>query len=47
MGDDAGGFHLISRAMHDRRLATGEDLYAAAERFAFTAKRLVALRFAR
>jgi hypothetical protein len=37
------GFHLISRAMHDRRLATGEDLYAAAERFAFTAKRLVAL----
>src|SRR5271154_1050199 len=34
------GFHLISRAMHDRRLATGEDLYAAAERFAFTAKRL-------
>src|SRR5271163_4214188 len=29
--------------MHDRRLATGEDLYAAAERFAFTAKRLVAL----
>ena len=37
------GFHLISRVMHDRRLATGEDLYAAAERFAFTAKRLVAL----
>jgi len=37
------GFHLISRAMHDRRLATGESLYAAAERFAFTAKRLVAL----
>jgi hypothetical protein len=37
------GFHLISRAMHDRRLATGEGLYAAAERFAFTAKRLVAL----
>jgi hypothetical protein len=37
------GFHLISRAMHDRRLATGEDLYAAAERFAFTAKRFVAL----
>jgi hypothetical protein len=29
--------------MHDRRLATGEGLYAAAERFAFTAKRLVAL----
>jgi len=37
------GFHLISRAMHDRRLATGEGLYAAAERFAFTAKRPVAL----
>jgi len=36
-------FHLISRVMHDRRLATGEGLYAAAERFAFTAKRLVAL----
>jgi hypothetical protein len=36
-------FHLISRAMHDRRLVTGEGLYAAAERFAFTAKRLVAL----
>jgi hypothetical protein len=36
-------FHLISRAMHDRRLATGEGLYAAAERLAFTAKRLVAL----
>jgi hypothetical protein len=37
------GFHLISRAMHDRRLATGEGLYAAAEHFTFTAKRLVAL----
>ena len=36
-------FHLISRSMHDRRLTTGEGLYAAAERFAFTAKRLVAL----
>ena len=36
-------FHLITRSMHDRRLATGEGLYAAAERFAFTAKRLVAL----
>jgi hypothetical protein len=37
------GFHLISRAMHDRRLATGEGLYAAAERFVCTAKRLVML----
>jgi len=36
-------FHLITRSMHDRRLATGEGLYAAAERFAFTAERLVAL----
>jgi hypothetical protein len=36
-------FDLITRSMHDRRLATGEGLYAAAERFAFTAKRLVAL----
>ena len=36
-------FHLITRSMHDRRLTTGEGLYAAAERFAFTAKRLVAL----
>jgi hypothetical protein len=36
-------FHLISRSMHDRRLTTGEGLYAAAERFVFTAKRLVAL----
>ena len=33
--------------MHDRRLATGEGLYAAAERFAFTATRLVALPGAR
>jgi hypothetical protein len=36
-------FHLITRAMQNRRLITGESLYAAAERFAFTAKRLVAL----
>lgn len=36
-------FHLITRSMHDRRLATGEGLHAAAERFAFTTKRLVAL----
>jgi hypothetical protein len=36
-------FHLITRSMHDRRLATGEGLYAAAERFAFTTTRLVAL----
>src|SRR3984957_5119501 len=33
-------FDLITRSMHDRRLTTGEGLYAAAERFAFTAKRL-------
>src|ERR1700735_4783092 len=33
-------FDLITRSMHDRRLATGEGLYAAAERFAFTTKRL-------
>src|SRR5258707_2476237 len=36
-------FDLITRSMHDRRLATGEGLYAAAERFAFSATRLVAL----
>jgi len=36
-------FHLITRVMHDRSLATGETLYAAAQGFAFTAKRLVAL----
>jgi hypothetical protein len=36
-------FHLITRSMHDRRLASGEGLHAAAERFAFTTKRLVAL----
>jgi hypothetical protein len=29
--------------MHDRRLVNGESLYAAAERFAFTATRFVAL----
>jgi hypothetical protein len=36
-------FHLISRSMHDRRLTTGEGLYAAAERFAFTSKQFVTL----
>ncbi len=36
-------FHLITRSMHDRRLTNGEGLYAAAERFAFTATRIVAL----
>jgi hypothetical protein len=36
-------FHLITRSMHDRRLVNGEGLYAAAERFAFTTTRLVAL----
>jgi hypothetical protein len=36
-------FHLITRSMHDRRLTDGIGLYAAAERFAFTTTRLVAL----
>jgi hypothetical protein len=36
-------FHLITRSMHDRRLANGESLYATAERFAFTTTRLIAL----
>jgi len=36
-------FHLITRSMHDRLLTDGVSLYAAAERFAFTAIRLVAL----
>jgi hypothetical protein len=36
-------FHLITRSMHDRRLANGDSLYAAAEGFAFTAARHVAL----
>jgi hypothetical protein len=35
--------HLITRSMHDRRLANGDGLYATAERFAFTTTRLVAL----
>jgi hypothetical protein len=35
--------HLITRSMHDRRLANGDGLYAMAERFAFTTTRLVAL----
>jgi hypothetical protein len=35
--------HMIARSMHDRRLADGGGLYAAAERFAFTASRVVAL----
>jgi hypothetical protein len=36
-------FHMISRSMHDRRLANGEGLYAAAARFEFVAKRVIAL----
>jgi hypothetical protein len=36
-------FHLITRSMHDRRLVDGNSLYAAAERFAFTTQRRVAL----
>jgi hypothetical protein len=36
-------FHLITRSMHDRRLVNGNSLYAAAERFAFTTTRHVAL----
>lgn len=36
-------FHLITRSMHDRRLVNGNSLYAAAERFAFTTTRQVAL----
>ena len=36
-------FHLITRCMHDRRLVSGECLYAAGERFALTTTRLVDL----
>ena len=36
-------FHLITRSMHDRRLVSGNSLYAAAERFAFTTQRRIAL----
>src|SRR5260370_4953643 len=36
-------FHLITRSMHDRRLVIGEGPYPAAERFALTTTRLVAL----
>ncbi len=36
-------FHLITRSMHDRCLVNGESLYTAAERFAFTTTRIVAL----
>lgn len=35
--------HLITRSMHDRRLANGDGLYATAEQFAFTTTRLVEL----
>jgi hypothetical protein len=35
--------HLITRSMHDRRLANGDGLYATAGRFAFTTARLIAL----
>jgi hypothetical protein len=36
-------FHLITRSMHDRRLANGDGLYAAGARFVFTTTRIVAL----
>jgi hypothetical protein len=36
-------FHLITRSMHDRRLANGDSLYAMGARFAFTTTRIVAL----
>lgn len=36
-------FHLITRSMHDRRLANGGSLYAEAARFAWTTTRLVDL----
>jgi len=36
-------FHLITRSMHDRRMMNGDGLYAAAEDFAFTTARHVAL----
>jgi hypothetical protein len=39
----APNFHMIARSMHDRLLANGEGLYAAAERFAFTTTRVVTL----
>ena len=39
----AANVHLITRSMHDRRLANGDGLYATAEHFAFTTTRVVAL----
>jgi hypothetical protein len=39
----APNFHMIARSMHDRRLANGKGLYAAAEHFAFQATCVVAL----
>jgi hypothetical protein len=39
----AANVHLITRSMHDRRLANGVSLYATAEHFAFTTTRVVAL----
>jgi len=36
-------YHLITRSMQDRRLVNGESLYGAAERFAFSSTRKVAL----
>jgi hypothetical protein len=36
-------FHLITRSMHDRRLANGDSLYATAERFAFTTTGVITL----
>jgi hypothetical protein len=36
-------YHMITRSMHDRRLANGDSLYDTAAHFAFTTERLVAL----
>jgi len=36
-------FHMIARCMQNRRLASGDSLYAAAEHFAFATTRLLAL----
>jgi len=37
------GYHMITRSMHDRRLANGDSLYETAAHFAFTTERLVDL----
>jgi hypothetical protein len=39
----AANVHLITRSMHDRRLADGTGLYATADNFAFATTRVVAL----